>query len=316
MRSGPGASPTPCPLEAAAQPAPRLESAGRRHVARRPLQPVARLCGNAAAMPRAARWAPRLAALLPALLLPPLVSACPRIVIKNGKATRASGHYSKYYATCDEGYRLNGPNVLICDQYDKWSTIPTCDLITTPAPPTTTPLTTTPLTTTPLTTTPLTTTPLTTTPLTTTPLTTTPLTTTPLTTTPLTTTSVTEPLPTPDNQTELYIPNGRIIAGPKPPYLIGDNVTIQCYPGFTMYGEPRIQYIGGNQWEPGIPSCRLNVFAIIIISGTLIGAVSLASFKAYKKYFPHEVVPATDDGAEASKNWPLKMFSGLRRSVL
>ncbi|KYO24767.1 complement receptor type 1-like [Alligator mississippiensis] len=227
------------------------------------------------------------------------VSACPRIVIKNGKATRASGHYSKYYATCDEGYRLNGPNVLICDQYDKWSTIPTCDLITTPAPPTTTPLTTTPLTTTPLTTTPLTTTPLTTTPLTTTPLTTTPLTTTPLTTTPLTTTSVTEPLPTPDNQTELYIPNGRIIAGPKPPYLIGDNVTIQCYPGFTMYGEPRIQYIGGNQWEPGIPSCRLNVFAIIIISGTLIGAVSLASFKAYKKYFPHEVVPATDDGAEA-----------------
>lgn len=72
MRSGPGASPTPCPLEAAAQPAPRLESAGRRHVARRPLQPVARLCGNAAAMPRAARWAPRLAALLPALLLPPL----------------------------------------------------------------------------------------------------------------------------------------------------------------------------------------------------------------------------------------------------
>lgn len=56
------------------------------------------------------------------------VSACPRIVIKNGKATRASGHYSKYYATCDEGYRLNGPNVLICDQYDKWSTIPTCDL--------------------------------------------------------------------------------------------------------------------------------------------------------------------------------------------
>ncbi|XP_019369296.1 PREDICTED: complement receptor type 2-like [Gavialis gangeticus] len=242
-------------------------------------------------MPRAARWAPRLAALLPALLLPPLVSSCPRIVIANGKASRAPGHYGKYYATCNEGYQLNGPSTIYCSEQDTWSTIPTCDLITTTALPTTTPLTTTPLTTTPLTTTPLTT-------------------------TPLTTISVTEPLPTPDNQTELYIPNGRIIAGPKPPYLIGDNVTIQCNPGFTMYGEPRIQYIGGNQWEPGIPSCRLNVFAIIIISGTLISAVSLASFRAYKKYFPHEVVPTTDDGAEASKNWPLKMFSGLRRSVL
>uniref|UniRef100_A0A7M4DV39 Sushi domain-containing protein n=1 Tax=Crocodylus porosus TaxID=8502 RepID=A0A7M4DV39_CROPO len=53
------------------------------------------------------------------------------------------------------------------------------------------------------------------------------------------------------------IPHGRIIHGPKPPYAVGHSITIECDAGYTLHGEANIQYVGGNQWKPGIPSCEL-----------------------------------------------------------
>ncbi|NWW83439.1 C4BPA protein, partial [Climacteris rufus] len=51
---------------------------------------------------------------------------------------------------------------------------------------------------------------------------------------------------------------GRVTAGQKPSYSVGDVLTIECYRGYTLHGEAQIQYIGDNQWSPGVPSCQLS----------------------------------------------------------
>ncbi|XP_059573678.1 complement component receptor 1-like protein isoform X2 [Alligator mississippiensis] len=88
--------------------------------------------------------------------------------------------------------------------------------------------------------------------------------------------------------TVLVIAHGRIIDGPKPPYAVGDNITIECDAGYTLHGEAKIQYVGGNQWKPGIPSCHLKeglstgvIVTLCIVFGALVA--SLAGYGAYKK---------------------------------
>ncbi|NWX49654.1 C4BPA protein, partial [Steatornis caripensis] len=56
------------------------------------------------------------------------------------------------------------------------------------------------------------------------------------------------------------INHGRVIAGQKPSYSVGDFITIECYAGYTLHGEARIQYIGENQWIPGVPTCQLSKY--------------------------------------------------------
>uniref|UniRef100_A0A8C0U157 Membrane cofactor protein-like n=1 Tax=Cyanistes caeruleus TaxID=156563 RepID=A0A8C0U157_CYACU len=51
---------------------------------------------------------------------------------------------------------------------------------------------------------------------------------------------------------------GRVAAGEKSSYSVGDFITIECYTGYTLQGEPRIQYTGDNQWVPAVPSCQLS----------------------------------------------------------
>ncbi|NXS01842.1 CR1L protein, partial [Oxylabes madagascariensis] len=51
---------------------------------------------------------------------------------------------------------------------------------------------------------------------------------------------------------------GRVIAGQKPSYSVGDFITIECYTGYTLHGEARIQYVGNNQWAPAVPTCQLS----------------------------------------------------------
>lgn len=54
------------------------------------------------------------------------------------------------------------------------------------------------------------------------------------------------------------INHGRVTAGQKPSYSVGDFITIECYSGYTLNGDPQIQYVGNNQWLPGVPTCQLS----------------------------------------------------------
>ncbi|NXY25821.1 C4BPA protein, partial [Atrichornis clamosus] len=56
------------------------------------------------------------------------------------------------------------------------------------------------------------------------------------------------------------ISHGRVAAGRKPSYSVGDVITIECYPGYTLQGEARIQYVGNDQWAPGVPACQLSKY--------------------------------------------------------
>ncbi|NXE74161.1 C4BPA protein, partial [Cochlearius cochlearius] len=53
---------------------------------------------------------------------------------------------------------------------------------------------------------------------------------------------------------------GRVIDGQKPSYSVGDFITIECYAGYTLHGEARIQYVGENKWDPGVPTCQLSKY--------------------------------------------------------
>ncbi|NXA05324.1 C4BPA protein, partial [Sapayoa aenigma] len=53
---------------------------------------------------------------------------------------------------------------------------------------------------------------------------------------------------------------GRVAKGQKLFYSVGDQITIECYAGYTLHGEAQIRYIGGNQWAPGVPTCHLSKY--------------------------------------------------------
>ncbi|XP_061869771.1 membrane cofactor protein isoform X2 [Colius striatus] len=78
---------------------------------------------------------------------------------------------------------------------------------------------------------------------------------------------------------------GRVIEGQKPSYSVGDFITIECYSGYTLHGEPRIQYIGENKWNPGVPTCQLSAYITAIICVIVAIVVFLAAFWVYKKFF-------------------------------
>ncbi|NWV14590.1 C4BPA protein, partial [Ptilonorhynchus violaceus] len=81
------------------------------------------------------------------------------------------------------------------------------------------------------------------------------------------------------------ISNGRVTAGQKPSYSVGDVITIECYTGYTLHGEAQIRYSGNNQWAPGVPSCQLSGYIIAIICVIVIVVVLLAAFWIYKTFF-------------------------------
>ncbi|NXR74643.1 CR1L protein, partial [Pycnonotus jocosus] len=81
------------------------------------------------------------------------------------------------------------------------------------------------------------------------------------------------------------ISHGRVTAGEKPSYSVGDFITIECYPGYTLHGEARIEYIGENQWAPAVPTCQLSGYIIAIICVIVVAVVLLAAFWVYKKFF-------------------------------
>ncbi|NXP60235.1 C4BPA protein, partial [Chloropsis cyanopogon] len=53
---------------------------------------------------------------------------------------------------------------------------------------------------------------------------------------------------------------GRVIAGQKPSYSVGDFITIECYTGYTLHGQAQIQYAGDNRWMPAVPTCQLSKY--------------------------------------------------------
>ncbi|NWQ93045.1 C4BPA protein, partial [Burhinus bistriatus] len=80
------------------------------------------------------------------------------------------------------------------------------------------------------------------------------------------------------------INHGRVIDGQKPSYSVGDFITIECYAGYTLHGEARIQYIGENQWNPGVPTCQLSKLFLILPKVVVAIVVFLAAFWVYKKF--------------------------------
>ncbi|NWI64735.1 C4BPA protein, partial [Todus mexicanus] len=82
-----------------------------------------------------------------------------------------------------------------------------------------------------------------------------------------------------------HISYGRVIEGQKPFYTAGDFITIECYTGYTLNGEARIQYIGGNRWTPGVPTCQLSKLFLILPQVIVAIVVILAAFWIYKKFF-------------------------------
>ncbi|XP_010135491.1 PREDICTED: membrane cofactor protein-like, partial [Buceros rhinoceros silvestris] len=83
----------------------------------------------------------------------------------------------------------------------------------------------------------------------------------------------------------LHINNGRVTDGQKSSYSVGDFITIECYAGYTLHGEARIQYIGENRWSPGVPTCQLSAYITAIICVIVAIVVFLAAFWVYKKFF-------------------------------
>ncbi|NXE92793.1 C4BPA protein, partial [Menura novaehollandiae] len=78
---------------------------------------------------------------------------------------------------------------------------------------------------------------------------------------------------------------GRVTAGQKPSYSVGDVITFECYTGYILHGEAQIQYIGNNQWAPGVPTCQLNFFFFLILPKVIVAVVVLlAAFWIYKKF--------------------------------
>ncbi|NXB06239.1 C4BPA protein, partial [Cnemophilus loriae] len=77
---------------------------------------------------------------------------------------------------------------------------------------------------------------------------------------------------------------GRVTAGRKPSYSVGDFITIECYTGYTLHGEAQIQY-DGNKWVPAVPTCQLSGYIIAIICVIVVVVVLLAAFWIYKKFF-------------------------------
>ncbi|NXP39871.1 CR1L protein, partial [Leiothrix lutea] len=88
-----------------------------------------------------------------------------------------------------------------------------------------------------------------------------------------------------DSGSTPVISNGRVTEGQKPSYSVGDFITIECYTGYTLDGEPRIQYVGNGQWAPAVPTCQLSGYIIAIICVIVVVVVLLAAFWVYKKFF-------------------------------
>ncbi|KAM7030827.1 membrane cofactor protein-like [Acridotheres tristis] len=81
------------------------------------------------------------------------------------------------------------------------------------------------------------------------------------------------------------INHGRVTVGQKPSYSVGDFIAIECYSGYSLHGEPQIQYIGNNQWVPAVPTCQLGGYIIAIICSIVAIVMLLAAFWIYKKFF-------------------------------
>ncbi|NXT71781.1 CR1L protein, partial [Chaetops frenatus] len=82
---------------------------------------------------------------------------------------------------------------------------------------------------------------------------------------------------------------GRVTVGQKPSYSEGDFITIECYTGYTLHGEARIQYVGDNQWVPAVPTCQLSFFFILILPEVIVVVVIfLAAFWIYKQFFSQD----------------------------
>nr|XP_060628837.1 complement factor H-related protein 5-like isoform X2 [Anolis sagrei ordinatus] len=74
-------------------------------------------------------------------------------------------------------------------------------------------------------------------------------------------------LRTSPDTSKFFLHNGKIIHGKKKIYEPGDNITVECQPGYALNGPREIRYVGGGKWLPVHPRCYLNAFFTLLISG-------------------------------------------------
>uniref|UniRef100_A0A8C3QWS5 Sushi domain-containing protein n=1 Tax=Cyanoderma ruficeps TaxID=181631 RepID=A0A8C3QWS5_9PASS len=107
------------------------------------------------------------------------------------------------------------------------------------------------------------------------------------------------------------ISNGRVTVGQKPSYSVGDFITIECYSGYSLHGEARIQYVGNDQWVPAVPTCQLSGYIIAIICVIVVVVVLLAAFWIYKKFFSQNGSYTVDESCKETcilkTNAPVEM---------
>ncbi|XP_067323162.1 complement component receptor 1-like protein [Anolis sagrei] len=87
----------------------------------------------------------------------------------------------------------------------------------------------------------------------------------------------------PDTST-FFLYNGEIVRGKKKFYEPGDNITLECHPGFALNGPNEIRYVGGGKWLPIHPRCYLNAFLRLLITVLVFIALFLILEMAYRKW--------------------------------
>nr|XP_016851344.1 PREDICTED: complement component receptor 1-like protein [Anolis carolinensis] len=91
-------------------------------------------------------------------------------------------------------------------------------------------------------------------------------------------------LRTSPDTSKFFIHNGKIVSGRKTIYEPGDNITVECNPGYTLNGPHEIRYVGGGKWLPVHPKCYLNAFFTLIITVVVVIAFLLTLDMLYRKW--------------------------------
>ncbi|XP_062834697.1 C4b-binding protein isoform X2 [Anolis carolinensis] len=91
-------------------------------------------------------------------------------------------------------------------------------------------------------------------------------------------------LRTSPDTSKFFIHNGKIVSGKKTIYEPGDNITVECLPGYALNGPREIRYVGGGKWLPVHPRCYLHAFFTLIITVVVLIPLLLILEKLYRKW--------------------------------
>nr|XP_025034345.1 complement receptor type 2-like [Pelodiscus sinensis] len=88
-----------------------------------------------------------------------------------------------------------------------------------------------------------------------------------------------------DSCPQLFIEHGHVTHEEKHHNAVGDVVNIECYTGYSLHGQPKIECTAEHSWQHEIPKCKLSWYIVLIICVIVIIALALAAIWIYKKFF-------------------------------